>query len=174
MSHYPELALKFTLIVLCIFGLLYFNSKSERRFSVVAPPGGRDVLEETLIDLQAPKDRIPSLNRWIRSASGVTRVDPILLACLLRTESGFRKDAVSKKGYKGEAQTKRFSQFSSVNILEGAEILRDKLSLSNGDTFEALSRYKGGKDKKEAQEQAKSVLDLYRNQLEKRGLWKKG
>ena len=174
MLRYPELVLKLALIVLCIFGLLYFNSWTERTFSIVGPPAEKDVLEETLVDLQAPKERIPSLNTWIRSASGVTRIDPILLACLLHTESGFKKDATSKKGYKGEAQTMRFSQFSSVNILEGAEILRDKLSLSKGDTFEALTRYKGGKDKKEAQEQAMGVLKLYRIQLERRGLWKQG
>ncbi len=174
MLNYPELALKLALIVLCIFGLLYSNSRSERTFSIVGPPAERDVLEETLIDLQAPKERISSLNTWIRSASDVTRIDPILLACLFHTESGFKKDATSKKGYKGEAQTKRFSQFSSVNILEGAEILRDKLSLSKGDAYEALTRYKGGKDKKEAQEQARGVLELYRIQLERRGLWRQG
>ena len=95
----------------------------------------------------------------------------MLLVCLLHTESRFRIDAVSEKGYKGEAQTKRFSEFSSVNILEGAEILRDKLTLSKGDMFEALARYKGGKDKKEAREQAREVLRLYRIQLERRGLW---
>ena len=87
------------------------------------PIAKKDVVKETLIDLRAPKEKVASLNRWIRSASGVTQVDPVLLVCLLHTESGFRKDAVSEKGYKGEAQTRRFSEFSSVNILEGAEIL---------------------------------------------------
>lgn len=135
------------------------------------PPVEKDVVEETLIDLQAPAERVSCLNRWIRSASGVTQVDPMLLVCLLHTESRFKSHAMSKKGYKGEAQTKRFSEFSSVNILEGAEILRDKLSLSRGDMFEALARYKGGKDKKEAREQAREVLRLYQIQLERRGLW---
>jgi len=174
MLTYPELALRLILIVLCISGLLYSNSRSERTFSIVRPPPEEDVLKETLLDLQAPKEHLSSLNGWIRSASGVTHLDPILLACLLHTESRFKKDAVSKKGYKGEAQTNRFSQFSSVNILEGAEVLRDKLSLSKGDTFEALARYKGGKDKKESQEQAREVLRLYQIQLERRGLWKQG
>jgi len=171
MLNYPEIGLKFILIVLCVFGLLYANSRNERMFSIVMPAAQKDVVEETLLDLQAPKERVPSLNRWIRSASGVTHIDPLLLVCLLRTESRFRKDAVSEKGYKGEAQTKRFSQFSSVNILEGAETLRDKLSLSKGDVFEALARYKGGKDKKEAQDQAREVLRLYHMQLQRRGLW---
>ncbi len=173
MSNYPELAFKLILIVLCISGLLYANTRSERTFSIVTPPVEveKDVVEETLIDLQAPRERVPALNRWIRAASGVTHVDPMLLVCLLHTESRFRHDAVSPKGYRGEAQTKRFSEFSSVNILEGAEILRDKLSLSKGDMFEALARYKGGKDKKEARDQAKEVLRLYQTQLERRGLW---
>ena len=91
--------------------------------------------------------------------------------CLLHTESRFKKDAVSEKGYRGEAQTKRFSEYSSVNILEGAETLRDKLSLSNGDMFEAIARYKGGKDKEEAREEARQVLKLYKSQLVRRGLW---
>ena len=174
MLKYSELTLKAVLIVLCISGLLYSNSKAERTFSIVRTPAAPDVLEETLIDLRAPKDRISSLNRWIRSASGVTELDPILLACLFHTESRFRKEAKSEKGYMGEAQTKRFSQFSSVNILEGAEILRNKMALSKGDTLEALARYKGGKDKKEAQEQAREVMRIYRTQLERRGLWKQG
>jgi soluble lytic murein transglycosylase-like protein len=101
----------------------------------------------------------------------VTRLDPILLTCLLHTESRFKKDAASDKGYRGEAQTRRFSEYSSVNILEGAETLRDKLSKSNGNMFEALARYKGGKDKKEAREEAEQVLKLYQSQLERRGLW---
>ncbi|HUJ69878.1 MAG TPA: hypothetical protein VLW86_10170, partial [Syntrophorhabdales bacterium] len=60
---------------------------------------------------------------------------------------------------------------SSVNILEGAETLRDKLSLSKGDMLEAIARYKGGKDKIEAREEARQVLALYQSQLERRGLW---
>jgi len=171
MGNYPEAAFKLILIILCISGLLYANSSSERTFSITRPPVEKDIVEETLIDLQAPKERVSSLNRWIRSASGVTQVDPMLLVCLLHTESRFRKEAVSEKGYRGEAQTKRFSEFSSVNILEGAEILRDKLSLSKGDMFEALARYKGGKDKEEARKQAREVLKLYKIQLERRGLW---
>jgi len=172
MLKHLELTFKFILITVCVMGLLYANSRSERMFSIFTPPAGRDVVQETLVDLQAPQERVPFLNRWITSASSVTRLDPILLCCLLHTESRFRKEAVSKKGFKGEAQTKYFSQYSSVNILEGAETLRDKLSLSKGNMFEALARYKGGKDKKEAQDEARQVLKLYQSQLERRGLWK--
>lgn len=171
MAKYVDLSLKFVLMVLCVTALLYVNSRSERTFSIVVPGEARDIVEETLVDLRAPKERVPYLSSWIKSASGVTKLDPILLTCLLHTESRFKKSAVSEKGYRGEAQTKRFSDYSSVNILEGAEILRDKLSLSNGDMFEALARYKGGKDKQEAREEAKQVLRLYRSQLERRGLW---
>ncbi len=171
MLKFMDLALKFVLIVFCVTGLLYETSKSERIFSILPPPEERDVVKETLADLKAPKERVPFLSKWITSASGVTRLDPILLTCLLHTESRFNKDAVSEKGYRGEAQTKRFSQYSSVNILEGAEILRDKLSLSNGNMLEAIARYKGGKDKTEARDQARQVLRLYQSQLERRGLW---
>ncbi len=174
---YLELLVKFSLMVFCLAGLLYGNSRLERTFSVrTRPPAPmvvtveKDEVEETLVDLRAPVERLPSLNTWIKAASRVTSLDPILLCCLIHTESRFKKDVVSPKGYKGEAQTKRFSQYSSVNILEGAETLREKLSLSSGDIFEALARYKGGKDKKEAREQAMEVLRLYRSQLEKRGL----
>lgn len=171
MVRFIDLSLKFVLIVLCITSLLYVNSRSERMFSIVVPGQVRDVVEETLVDLQAPKERVPFLDNWIRSASGVTRLDPILLTCLLHSESRFKKNAVSEKGYRGEAQTKRFSDYSSVNILEGAETLRDKLSLSRGNMFEALARYKGGKDKREAREEAQQVLKLYQSQLKRRGLW---
>jgi len=171
MLKFIDLTFKFLLVVLCVTGLLHETSKSERIFSILPPPEARDVVKETLADLQAPKERLPVLSKWITSASGVTRLDPILLCCLLHTESRFKKDAVSQKGYKGEAQTKRFSQYSSVNILEGAETLRDKLSLSNGNMLEAIARYKGGKDKTEAQAEARQVLRLYQSQLERRGLW---
>jgi hypothetical protein len=171
MLNHLEIGLKFVLIVSCISGLLYANSRNERMFSVVRQVVSKDIVEETLIHLNAPKEKVPSLKRWIRSASGVTQVDPVLLVCLLHTESRFKKDAVSARGYKGEAQTKRFSEFSSVNILEGAETLRDKLALSHGDMFEALARYKGGKDKKEARDQAREILRLYRLELERRELW---
>lgn len=171
MLKYLESALKFVLMVSCMTGLLYGNSRSERMFSIVklSPVASeKDAVEETLADLKAPIDRVPFLTGWIRSASGVTRLDPILLCCLLHTESRFRKDVVSGKGYKGEAQTLRFSQYSSVNILEGAETLRDKLFLSKGDMLEALARYKGGKDKREAREEAEEVLRLYQSQIAKR------
>ena len=171
MLRYIDLTVKFLLMVLCVTGLLHETSRSERIFAILAPPGERDVVKETLADLKAPKERLPFLSRWITSASGVTKLDPILLCCLLQTESRFNRDAVSGKGYRGEAQTKRFSQYSSVNILEGAETLRDKLSLSKGNMFEAIARYKGGKDSKEAQEEAREVLRLYQSQLERRGLW---
>jgi len=171
MLKFMDLTFKFLLMVLCVTGLLYETSKSERAFAILPPPGERDVVKETLVDLQAPKERLPFLSKWITSASAVTRLDPILLCCLLHTESRFKKDAVSEKGYKGEAQTKRFSQYSSVNILEGAETLRDKLSLSNGNMLEAIARYKGGKDKVEAREEATQVLRLYESQLVRRGLW---
>ncbi len=178
---YLELFFKFSLMVLCLAGLLFGNSRLERAFSIRMPPPvpmvptvEKDEVEETLVDLHAPLERLPSLNTWIKAASRVTSLDPILLCCLIHSESRFKKDVVSPKGYKGEAQTKRYSQYSSVNILEGAETLREKLSLSSGDIFEALARYKGGKDKKEAQEEAMEVLRLYRSQLERRGLAKQG
>ena len=178
---YLESVFKLSLVVLCLTALLSENNKLERAFSVrmrpPAPPVStpeKDAVEETLIDLHAPQERLPSLKTWIRAASQVTSVDPILLCCLIHTESRFKKDVVSPKGYRGEAQTKRFSQYSSVNILEGAETLKEKLSLSSGDIFEALARYKGGKDKKEAQEEAQEVLRLYWSQLEKRGLPRQG
>lgn len=176
---YLESPVKFILVVSCVIGLIYGNSRSERAFSILRGPPApsvpasaveRDEVKETLSDLHAPEERLSSLNTWIRSASRVTCLDPILLCCLFHTESHFKKGAVSKNGYKGEAQTKRFSQYSSVNILEGAETLRDKLSLSSGDIFEALARYKGGKDKREAQEEAMEVLRLYQSQLARRGL----
>jgi hypothetical protein len=178
---YLESFFKFSLMVLCLAGLLYGTSRLERAFSIrmrppapMVPTVAKDEVEETLTDLHAPLERLPSLNTWIKAASRVTSLDPILLCCLIHSESRFKKDVVSPKGYKGEAQTKRFSQYSSVNILEGAETLREKLSQSSGDIFEALARYKGGKDNKEAREEAMEVLRLYRSQLEKRGLARQG
>ena len=86
----------------------------------------------------------------------------------------FQKRRRQSEGIHGRGPDEEVLPYSSVNILEGAETLREKLSQSSGDILEAVARYKGGKDDQEAREEAMEVLRLYRSQLEKRGLARSG
>ena len=65
---YLESVFKLSLMVLCLTALLSENNKLERAFAVrmrpPAPPVSapeKDAVEETLIDLHAPQERLPSL-----------------------------------------------------------------------------------------------------------------
>ena len=58
-------------------------------------------------------------------------------------------------------QTPSASFFTDVDILYGARILKEKLRLTGGDLFEALTLYKGG-DRLLARKEANRVLEIYR------------
>ena len=97
----------------------------------------------------------------IELASERTNINPILLACLLQTESGFNPKAVSEKNYKGLMQTPTATfKWADVDILHGARILEEKLRLTRGDIVLALALYKGGNNPM-AKRQANQVLALY-------------
>jgi len=108
----------------------------------------------------APKNKIPLLSKSVANASKVTEFSPDLLVALIKTESEFRRDVVSEKGYKGEMQTKWASEYSEVNILFGAKVLETKYRIANGDLLQALTLYKGG-DNPVARKYAKKTLNLY-------------
>lgn len=92
-----------------------------------------------------------------------TQIDALLLLALAKRESNFSLTAKSHKGYKSIMQTKVASQrYYSVDILMGAEVLKEKLQQSNGNITIALSKYKGGANKPQAVYQAKLVLKEYK------------
>lgn len=93
-----------------------------------------------------------------------TGIDPLLLATLSYTESNFRKWAVSPVGYKGLMQTPKDFEYSSMDILYGAEILKSKLEKAKGNLYIALAMYKGGLNQT-AFSEAQQVLELYNKVL---------
>ena len=149
------------LLLAVIVGIL--NNYKERitPAQIVVKPYPNDGLTLVLNTLHAPKDRIPEMESALRLASDRTGIDGKLLAVLVFTESNFKKRAVSGKGYKGLMQTPSASFFTDVDILYGARILKEKLKLTRGDLFEALTLYKGG-DGPSARKQANRVLEIYR------------
>jgi soluble lytic murein transglycosylase-like protein len=118
-------------------------------------------LEIVLSSLKCPVKKMKEVTQAIELASEQTNLNPILLACLLQTESGFNPKAVSEKNYKGLMQTPTATfKWADVDILHGARILEEKLKLTKGDIVLALALYKGGNNPM-ANRQAKQVLALY-------------
>jgi soluble lytic murein transglycosylase-like protein len=120
-----------------------------------------NAIQQGLVFLGCPKEKIYSIGYGIRLAEIRTGIEGLLIVSLLRTESNFRTEARSKKGYKGLMQTPTATKIPEVDILHGAMILKDKLHLTKGNMLHALTLYKGGNNQ-EARKQAKEVLVLYR------------
>lgn len=92
-------------------------------------------------------------------------LDPLLVAAVIRTESGFKKDAESAKGAKGLMQVmpdtalwvvekKGWEKFSEedlfepgVNIAIGTWYLGDLMKTFNGNRHSALAAYNGGRSR---------------------------
>lgn len=84
------------------------------------------------------------------------RLDPALLRAVIKTESGFRQDAVSKKGAIGLMQLMpetaaslrvADAQDSLQNIRGGAKQLRRLLNRYQGDVALALAAYNAGENR---------------------------
>jgi soluble lytic murein transglycosylase-like protein len=118
--------------------------------------------ENVLAAAGADKNKIPLLSKSVANASKVTGFSPALLTALMKTESEFKREAVSSKGYKGEMQTVWASEYSEVNILLGAKVLETKYRIAGGDLLRALTLYKGG-DNPVAKRYAQKTMSLYQN-----------
>ena len=119
-------------------------------------------LENILSNLKCPTRKIKEVANALELASEQTNINPILLACLLQTESGFNPKAVSEKNYKGLMQTETATfKWADVDILHGARVLEEKLRIAKGNIVLALALYKGGNNPM-AKRQANQVLALYK------------
>jgi len=107
--------------------------------------------------LGAPRKEINDLGSAIHLASVRTGIDEKLLSVLMYTESNFQHKAQS--GYRGLRQTPTSSEFTDVDVLHGADILKEKLEMAHGDILKALTFYKGGG--KIAVEEASEVIKIY-------------
>jgi hypothetical protein len=127
------------------------------------PADGDNTIRNSLTFLGCPKNKITAISNGIKIASEKTGISRLLISSLLFTESNFRYEAVSKKGYVGIAQTPYASKvYPEVDILHGMMILKDKLRIADGNMITALSLYKGGRNS-EALRQAQYVVKVYNN-----------
>ncbi|MEW5785018.1 MAG: lytic transglycosylase domain-containing protein [Bacillota bacterium] len=100
---------------------------------------------------------------YIRAAAAESQVDPLLVAAVIHTESGFKPGAVSPRGARGLMQVMPqtaewiaaeigYSAFSAEMLFEprcnielGTWYLADLLRAFSGDLVTALAAYNGGR-----------------------------
>ena len=101
---------------------------------------------------------IPNLDEVISSASGHYRLDPDLIASVIKAESGFNVRAVSPKGAQGLMQLMpgTASQLgvpnafdARANVEGGTRYLRELLERYNFDLVKALAAYNAGPERVE-------------------------
>ncbi len=92
-----------------------------------------------------------------------TKLSPDFIIALIHSESGFNEKAVSSRGYKGLMQIPYAVYYQDANILIGARIFQEKLTLTKGNVIMAIILYKGyANDIVRGRMQAEKVLQLYR------------
>lgn len=128
---------------------------------ITTNPKKIDIIKRNLKFLGAPERDLEILSKSIEIASNATNINHKILTALMSTESNFKKDAISSKGYKGLMQTKVASfGYSEVDTLMGAKVLEEKLRYAKGDMLKALALYKGGNNPL-ALRYAKNVIKVY-------------
>jgi len=154
------------LMILSFSLMLYAGYALHASLPIAVSISGEDPVKTEAIKslevLNAPPEKINKLATGITLASKATGLSSSLITCIMSTESSFNERAVSPKNYKGLMQTPSATFiYSDVDILHGARILKDKLSMTNDNLYEALTLYKGGKNSL-ARKQAQEVIDLYK------------
>jgi soluble lytic murein transglycosylase-like protein len=106
----------------------------------------------------------PTLADSIEFVANRENLSPDFLVALIFTESRFDTKAVSSKGYRGLMQIPHVIYDPDANILIGAQIFNQKLTMAHGDTLKAIILYKGygnERDYERGKIQAEKVLSLY-------------
>lgn len=94
-------------------------------------------------------------------ASKQTKLSEPLLLSLMHSESSFNTKAVSSKNYQGLMQIPQKVPWEDVNVLIGARILLEKLTVTRGNVRNAIVLYKGWPPgSAEGNRQASKVIDL--------------
>lgn len=128
---------------------------------------------EALKLLDAPEDKLEQLTKSCYSAGFANDIDPVLIATIIKKESTYDNNAISKKGYKSLMGTKKAVMkwsHAPYNVMLGACVLREKLNQYKS-MDKALVHYKGRggyQSVKLAREQLalyKSVKTKVRSQL---------
>ena len=117
------------------------------------------IARKALVILSCPSNKIETLAESIVIGSKVAGVSPVLIAALIATESNFDEKAVSHKHYVGLMQTRSKTGYMVADIVHGAAVLKEKLSITHGQLLPALQLYKGGRNAT-ALSQARKVIAL--------------
>lgn len=122
--------------------------------------------QEEVTSLQAQKFYGISLDtaKLIYKASTDYNFNPMLITALIFTESNFKLNLKSSKGYKGILQTPNSTGFMDVDLRHGLSVLKEKMKITGGDLEAALTLYKGGNNKV-AKTQAKQVIKFYEDSI---------
>jgi len=148
-------------MLLLVLGTTVFTVTSISRTIVIVHKYETDKLVRILSSHNLSLDESHRIARSIKLASRETGIPELLIFSLMKTESSFRRNAVSKKNYKGLMQTPKATfDYAEVDVLYGAMILKEKLRLANNDLKLALALYKGGNNKL-AHKQAAEVIEIY-------------
>jgi len=167
--------MKFILLATCVVvigsQIISFNKiliPSESKFKNLEKI---ELIKSDLRKLGASEEETNELSVAIKLSSDATNINDKLLSALMYTESRFKKNAISPKGYKGPMQTKVASfDYPEVDTLMGAKVLQEKLRYSNGNLELALALYKGGNNS-QAKKQAKEVIFIYKKLISKGGTY---
>ncbi len=114
--------------------------------SLKADPARPPIVSESKVD--------PNVSRYILAAASKYGLDPLFVLEILRQESTFRTDAVSRDGAQGIAQLMPdtaarlgVNPFDPVQAIEGGcKVLRSLLLRYNGRADLALAAYNAGED----------------------------
>jgi soluble lytic murein transglycosylase-like protein len=131
---------------------LYLDKKDKESF-VDVPTANIDHFERDLSLVASPKTQASNVPDLVNSASARYRLDPDLVNSVIRAESGFHSNAVSRKGAKGLMQLmpQTASQLGVADALDpnanvdgGSRYLRALLEHYNFDLVKALAAYNAG------------------------------
>lgn len=156
--------IKFIILIFCFATFMYTTNSINK---IVTPIKVNESIidkdvKASLIYLNVPKSKIQLMTNAVSTAARSTEISPLLIVALISTESNFKQNALSSKGYKGLMQTPFATmKWEEVDVLIGAKILKEKLYYANNDLTLALSLYKGGNNPV-ARKQALATLKLYK------------
>lgn len=161
MKHTLETVSMMFLMIVLMFQFHMFN-----KMLIPIAMVNDNMMELKLINLGAPKNKVKPLAVAIRIASIQTDISSNLLIALMYTESSFDQQARSNKNYKGYMQIPHDVWYADANVLIGARILKEKLSVTGGDLIKALCLYKGWKtNDKRGLYEANKVIKLYQSMV---------
>ena len=150
----------YTLVSLMLTGVSIYelNAVANKCIPIVIEDSSQKKIETLRLYYRIPLSMASS----IYTGSMHFGFDPVFVAELILSESGFRHNAVSPKGYKGLMQTPTSTGYTEADVMHGLAILNEKYKQYGPDPVKVVAAYKGGVAKQEAIKQAYSMISSYR------------